>query len=526
MDFEKRKNWIKNAIIVFLIILLLLTFFSNTIMNHSLPQVVCKYVESGTVTTKIRESGVVESKDPYEVSIKQNMEVVSIAVKVGDEVQQGDVLMKLSAEESSDIKAAEDALKQAQRDYNDKLRKIVEDAAKNNTSGVINTGNYAANLTAASDNVKMAQAAMDNKQKEIDEETRNIEKLKLQLESSGSYADESAKYAAAEKIFNDAEDAYNDLVTLYPAPRTAEQQAQIDRAETAMNNAEIAKNDANKALNDKMKNAANDTASLNGQISNAQNHLLDLNSQMDQLKKFYDAVKLNLDNYITDLDASVELSYLAQDVSDAQKALDKLLESAKGGDLKAPIAGKILSIDIQSGKEAKAGDTLMTIQPEGQGFTMTVTIPNEKSNLVRTGDNVDLVNAWWYSDVVAVVSSKKPSASDPARKTDVVIDLKGDSLTSGITLNVSMGSKTAEYDLIVPSSAIHEDTNGKFVLILEAKSTPLGNRYIATRADITELAKDDTRTAVSGGFYAYDYVITTCERSVKPGDQVRLNENN
>ncbi len=31
----RRRDWIKNATIVFLIIMLILTFFSNTIMNYS-----------------------------------------------------------------------------------------------------------------------------------------------------------------------------------------------------------------------------------------------------------------------------------------------------------------------------------------------------------------------------------------------------------------------------------------------------------------------------------------------------------
>lgn len=34
---KKRREWIKNAAIVFLVIMLILTFFSNTIMNYSLP---------------------------------------------------------------------------------------------------------------------------------------------------------------------------------------------------------------------------------------------------------------------------------------------------------------------------------------------------------------------------------------------------------------------------------------------------------------------------------------------------------
>ena len=37
--YQKRKDRIKNIAIIFLVIMLLLTFFSNTIMNYSLAEV-------------------------------------------------------------------------------------------------------------------------------------------------------------------------------------------------------------------------------------------------------------------------------------------------------------------------------------------------------------------------------------------------------------------------------------------------------------------------------------------------------
>ena len=48
----KRKEWVKTAAIVFLSIMLVLTFFSNTIMNYSLPEVATEYVHSDNITFK------------------------------------------------------------------------------------------------------------------------------------------------------------------------------------------------------------------------------------------------------------------------------------------------------------------------------------------------------------------------------------------------------------------------------------------------------------------------------------------
>ena len=71
-----KKDWVKNFAIVFLSIMLVLTFFSNTIMNYSLPQVATQFVQQGSITPKVRGSGVAEVEDPYSVKVP-NARVVS-----------------------------------------------------------------------------------------------------------------------------------------------------------------------------------------------------------------------------------------------------------------------------------------------------------------------------------------------------------------------------------------------------------------------------------------------------------------
>lgn len=57
---EKRKKRVKKVTVSFFTIMLLLTFFSNTIMNYSLPQVATKKVESGIIEKGIKGTGIVE----------------------------------------------------------------------------------------------------------------------------------------------------------------------------------------------------------------------------------------------------------------------------------------------------------------------------------------------------------------------------------------------------------------------------------------------------------------------------------
>ena len=58
----KKRGWIKNAAIIFLAVMLVLTFFSNTIMNRSLPEAATQVVTSGSIVTKVRGTGTVSAK--------------------------------------------------------------------------------------------------------------------------------------------------------------------------------------------------------------------------------------------------------------------------------------------------------------------------------------------------------------------------------------------------------------------------------------------------------------------------------
>ena len=78
--------------------------------------------------------------------------------------------------------------------------------------------------------------------------------------------------------------------------------------------------------------------------------------------------------------------------------------------------------------------------------------------------------------------------------------------------------------MVVPNSAIREDNNGKFILIVESKSSPIGTRYIARREDVEVLASDEIKSAISGGVSGYEFVITTSTKPIEAGQYVRLPE--
>ncbi|MBR5943431.1 MAG: efflux RND transporter periplasmic adaptor subunit, partial [Lachnospiraceae bacterium] len=117
---EKAKNkreWIKTAAIIFLSVMLVLTFFSQTIMNYSLPVVTAQYVNNGQISAKVRGTGNVESADLYNVQLPETRDIQSIEVKKGDTVEKDQVIMHLKDKDSDELKTAKKELEELQLAY-------------------------------------------------------------------------------------------------------------------------------------------------------------------------------------------------------------------------------------------------------------------------------------------------------------------------------------------------------------------------------------------------------------------------
>lgn len=565
---KKRREWVKNAAIIFLSVMLVLTFFSNTFMNYSLPEVAAQYVQSGTITAKIRGTGTVESGDPYNVKISETRTISSVLVKTGDKVEKGDTLFLLEDKESKELTDAQAALDKAMLDF--ELALLSGDISNSAFQNVQN-GNVASINTYQS-RIVAAEAEINRWQKQVDEATNAINQLKtaqVNVDAGGTpdTSSEQNKVNVAQAALNSDEikiakdkisewqaaqatcqatiDKYNEHIASSVSDGDFVNQVTEDEYQLALKNREQyqslinerqafinnnpdkvkaydekvkALSDANKALTDKQNSKENSTNSLTVQTQNWQT---ELDKRNIQLKAAQDTKEQLLKDISTELNLDYQLDSL-------QKQRDEIADmqaKAVGATIEAPISGTITSVAVKAGDEAQPDTALVTMQPEGKGFTMSFSVTNEQAKRLSVGDKADLVNSWRYDDMDITLASIKPDTTDPGQKKLLTFDITGDEVTAGQTLNVSVGQKSANYDLIVPNSAIREDSNGKFILIVESKSSPLGNRYVATRVDIEVLASDDTQSAISGGLYGYEFVITTSTKPVEAGKLVRLANN-
>ena len=573
-----RKDKIKNITIIFLLVMLILTFFSNTIMNYSLVEVSTQQVTSGQITSKVRGSGSVEASESYSVTIEETRKIATVNVKKDAEVATGDLLFTLEDTDSDELDAAKKSLNEAQAAYESAVltagitvaeRQSIEAGKGSSLTQKQNE------IAAANQRVKDAQAAVDAAQASVD-------KIKAQIDAvSNSTADTTAeekavldaekKNSEAQDSLTSAESAYTPVKSAYDTALSGLQSAQstYDEAKTAYDNLpstateadkqtaktsvaiaetklkaakatyDARKDDLNKVQGsyDSAKSAATDRKNA---LSNANYNLYvkkltgtntaEANNLQAQLNTATAALTdantaltsaTNDQKKVTDkISGEVTIASAYKTMTDLQEEVAKLQAKSIGTEITSPISGTVTDIAVTAGTTVNANDVMMTIQPENKAYVLQFSVTENQAKKVRVGDTAEVLNNWYGNDVSAVVSAIR---KDPQNRSNSIIicEMKGD-VSVGDSYTLSIGEQSSNYDTIVPTSAIREDSNGKFILIIESKSTPLGNRYYARRVDVDVITSDDTKSAVTGALEGYEYVITTTTKPIKENEQVRL----
>ena len=567
-----RKDKIKNITIIFLLVMLILTFFSNTIMNYSLVEVSTQQVTSGQLTSKVRGSGSVEASESYAVTIEETRKIATVNVKKDAEVATGDLLFTLEDTDSDELDAAKKSLNEAQAAYESAVltagitvaeRQSIEAGKGSSLTQKQNE------IAAANQRVKDAQAAVDAAQASVDKikaqidavsnstaDTTAEEKAVLDAEKKNSEAQDSltsaeSAYTPVKSAYDTALSEYNDAVIAFNAAKATYEKDTSDlNNKKAMDAAEIAMKSANEKLKnckgnldkvqgpyDSAKSAATDSKNA---LSNANYNLsvkkltgtntAEANNLQAQLNTATVALTdantaltsaTNDQKKVTDkISGEVTIASAYKTMTDLQEEVAKLQAKSIGTEITSPISGTVTDIAVTAGTTVNANDVMMTIQPENKAYVLQFSVTENQAKKVRVGDTAEILNNWYGNDVSAVVSAIRKDSQNRSNSI-IICEMKGD-VSVGDSYTLSIGEQSSNYDTIVPTSAIREDSNGKFILIIESKSTPLGNRYYARRVDVDVITSDDTKSAVTGALEGYEYVITTTTKPIKENEQVRL----
>ena len=631
----RKREWVKTAAIIFLAVLLVLTFFSKTIMNASLPEVAAQQAASGAINARIRGSGTVEASEVYNVTIKQTRKVASVLVKTGQEINVGDTMFVLEAEDSDELKQAETDLETLQQNYDKSLIEAGNTAAQENYDVQKARDAYNEALaiyrqysTMDASQLATQKAAAEAKLKELQTAKTTVDNQITKLKADTQYTEAQAVVTAQDAIIKAQQEEKNKLLQtltdVYPEISGADgirddiearkikyvsELAQwdsvfLDLVEKcdkdyriidecfknyvpgAPSSALLARINGSKTnesdyysaylalmecyygklgtngersgglygmqnelqlavINDEIKKAEQAKGNSKTIVDNFERSIDDLTKQSDSLDAQINDQQAAVDKLssaasaaetvkstkqaLEDLvfkqnlgdSSSVDMAASKKAIERKQAEVDKLRENADELEVKSSVSGTIASIDASAGKSIGGEEQpLATINVTDRGFTVKIDVTNDQAKKVKTGDTAELVN-FWGGDAVATLD--QITSSQTAGNRTLVFTLTGD-IQAGQNVTLSIGQKSANYDALIPLSGLREDSNGKFVYVLESKSSPLGSRYIATRVTVQELARDDKSAAVSG-ISSGDFIITTSNKPVEAGKQVRLADN-
>ena len=681
---SKKRELIKTIAIVFLAVLLVLTFFSGTIMNYSLPEVATQLVSSGTINAKIRGSGTLAANESYEVNLKQTREVRSVCVKVGDTVEEGTLLFVLGDVESEELRTAQEALENARISYQRKVLELSKSYSDNDltvkslredleraiaqrdanqvtdeevtfakgdlaaaktaltqTQAVLKElnavqtdseeyANAKAKVTELETEIKALITAVEGYEEQLEKldngedvtADRAVEDAKKALDraqttwegdwlaykaiiiklmreakedDSWSFSGDTYKFDSADQIAIEGylkkaeiesskktEDSSDESTGTLPSELSKQREAyntllkdqnDIDAKKQAYDRARDDQSDASsdasqqrRNIRDKLDEAESDLAAAERQLRTAQQELdaaSGANAQLKEQIRAWEATQRQQEASLTTLEANLaalqekqtaykaaletvnakqrelettlsgkdidkqlnnlELQSMNIEIEKQQELVDKYTKDSVGAEIKSPVSGVVSAINVSAGKDTTPDQAMAVIDVVDRGYILKIPVTNEQAKQVKVGDTAEVTNYYWGNEITAVLESITSDPSSAGQKKLLVFRVSGD-IEAGTNITLSVGQRSAPMDAIVPKSAVREDANGKFVLVVTSRSTPLGNRYTATRADIQVLAEDDTSVAVSG-LASSDYVITTSSKPLDAGSQVRMVEN-
>ncbi|NCC75876.1 MAG: efflux RND transporter periplasmic adaptor subunit [Clostridia bacterium] len=529
-----KSRLLRRATIFFFAGMAILTLFSNTIVNYSLPRVQVKNFESGMMFRQIQAEGTISAQLKHTVNFGAPRIVDQVKVEVGSPVLVGDIIATLKPTEGVELLEMEMALENAELALAQMKRTpaslsvpAMEKAVKAAQKAIEDAKD--AQYQAYVKLIKTERGLEDDV--EFAEETLRIEESDLNLEK--------AKNTTAESLLAAAEAA---LAALQADPNT--EQSAIDLAQatrdtayedvygvdgdpdkpgtrqllkTAQDNYDAAKDalDTVKASLKAAQQASNEGADDAGVIA-AQESLADAEEAYpERLQELSDAKKSDA---LAVKDRQTAITKAENDL-EVQRAKFEQFKSTQGvNEIKADYEGRISKLTLADGATINTAEAVAVIDDAQARYDLRATIPAEQAQTLVIGDRADVSmgNIGWAQAILREIREDK---DQPGVVKQLVFDVEGE-VALGQQVSINIYKQGRNYDMIVPNAAIRQDASGSFVLAMRQKNGPLGSRYTLERVSVTILESDSTRSAISGTLDWGMPIVTAANKPVEAGSRV------
>ena len=566
-----RRKKVVRLMVVFVAALALLTFFSNTIMNLTIPKVMGTYPSRGNISYSNSAKGEVVVENQTKIQGLEGRVVDAVKVSNYDIVQKGDTIVTLkSIEDSEELESKKTELTELEREAEYEQRGTTStdfssyydmiDTAKTNLSEAKDTlsmvqnkasveaenqqiiDDESANAVSLEATVNAAAGTVEDIQKQIDEIDSNIAPLQSQVdvyvalgtptptptpapgepgyvEPDPSYIpdldpdgiDRNSPTYEMDKLLFKIKQYEEEKDKL--EEQLASAQARLDEASADLAECQ-GKIDEAQAEIDALKDLPSEAQASNA-VSSAQNALNSAQKSLSDAQT-QDGIDKDRAEDATE-DRNKKIEKLKMEIEDLEK-------QSKITAITAPVAGYIYNVTVSSGDTLTAKDVITCIIPESNRVC-SVTFRFDTSVAQGIFVGMDLTVTSGYIESCTVVGIK-PDPDNPRGSRLVKCSIDDENAWPDEEITVNAGRGNDNYTCVVPSGAVCEDNSGSFVYTIVGSSSPLGDKYIVKRVDVRVLATDGASTAVEGeGLDKYEFMIVVrSEKPLENGQRVRLED--
>ncbi len=459
----------------FLILMLLLTFFSNTINNLSLPRVKVENPTSGTLSREITGTGEVLAKKETEQSFDEaGIEIAEVLAEEGDTVEKGQVLVVLNREkpDMTEVETMERALERAEEAY-EKKKDSYEEPDQLDID------------LASSEALRTYQKAVETYWEAVDQ--YNFDIAGYNVGANFQYASQTSAPIAP----NQMEDKYwvsgNFDLYLYQKDVRDYEQGRRTVEENLRDATEAYEN----AKLEYFKFVRSQEKDQSAEAKKYQDFLDELENDREQLEVDEEAIRKKRKDLVQSNDIEVDASGVLKTIN------------AKV-DAKTTTEVMFVVVDTAQGFEFKTSLLREQVQRLAKGDSVDIQTPNGSGRYIR-----------------GTVREFKDIKDDPTRQ-EVYIDLEaeGTNLLGGESGGLEMTKRSRNYDMLLPNAAIREDQDTTYILTLTEERGPLGNTYVVKRMDVEVIEKDNFKTAISTSGGWPENVVVSSDKPISDNSRV------
>ena len=537
---NKQRTWAKWALIVFFAIIGLLTFFSGTIRNLTLPQVTTKPVTSGTITPVVSGAGMTEAGAVTELAAERKGAILERLAEPGDTVQPGDVLLKVEYLDDGTLAAKRADLEQQEKAYAEEqlnasltsdsgawaeyqiLVNNLNDAQERQTrcqEYVAKRKALDSQLSAAQNELSQAQAAyhagVDAAAEEADAARQTLTAAQQRQQNAQTNYD---YYAAVDP---ESEDSLAAKATLDEA------NAAVLDCENRCYTADTALQSLQTQYQPPMDAAQEKVDSINGQISSlerdyagctdekaCENAVL---SAKSSLSSYWDRQK---NAQAQDERTAARLAEMEAQIEQTKQVIEELEAELGEAEICAEAEGIVDSLFEKEEFDAK--EVLITLQST-EAYTLRCSVSLADAAALKLGAEARITNQSGGGSR-AVLTAIEPDKADPTNRKELTFTVTGDNAAPDQYLSLAVALETSKHDTVVPNAAVYRDSVGSFVYVVETTASPLGSRSKVRRVDVEEVRRDDGYTAVKGELTSQDYVVILSSAPLSDGQAVRFGD--